>query len=56
MSGHEKNRGPKNLDQLIDEARGSLKPDQMGHKVDWENVDAKLFARIECGAQARPRD
>ncbi|MEO7112234.1 MAG: hypothetical protein ABI183_17445 [Polyangiaceae bacterium] len=47
MSDHEKNRGPKNLDQLIDEARRSLKPDQMGKKIDWEKVDAQLFARLE---------
>jgi hypothetical protein len=52
MSDHEKNRGPKNLDQLIEEARSSLKPDQMGQKIDWENVDAKLFARLE--AETKP--
>jgi hypothetical protein len=44
MSDHEKNRGPKNLDQLIEEARGSLKPRQ----IDWEKVDAQLFARIDA--------
>jgi hypothetical protein len=47
MSDQEKNRGPKNLDQLIDEARASLKPDHMGQNIDWEKVDAQLFARIE---------
>ncbi len=52
MSDHEKNRGPKNLDQLIEEARRSLKPDQMGQKIDWENVDAKLFARLD--AETKP--
>lgn len=52
MSDHEKNRGPKNLDELIDEARGSFKPDQNGQKVDWEKLDAQLFARID--AESKP--
>jgi len=51
MSANRNHREPKNLTELIDEARITLKPDQMGESIDWEKLDSALFARIESESQ-----
>ncbi|HEY2735059.1 MAG TPA: hypothetical protein VGI70_13780, partial [Polyangiales bacterium] len=44
MSSSDEKKTPRSLDELVGEAKRSLKPDS----VDWEKIDGSLFAKIEA--------